>query len=100
MLPPRPAPRTRKAAETPAPETVDFANIHNLTAVGYRITLSDGTYLRAEGELADLIYRYLTECEKFCALEQKINYVGPSFSRFSPEGEKLAQKPGQATSVI
>lgn len=92
VLPPRPAAKPRvivKPAST-AP-AVNFADLSTVKAVDYVITLDDGTFLRATGEHADLIFKYLSECERFCAQQQMINYLGPSLSRYASDGTFLIQ---------
>lgn len=89
-LPPKPVAKA-KSERINEPKAKDPRNITDLKAVSYVITLEDGTSLRAEGEHADLTYRYLNECEKYCAEQQLINYLGPSLARYSAAGEKMAQ---------
>jgi hypothetical protein len=59
--------------------------------VNYVITFEDGSSLRAQGELADVIHKYLNTCEKICAEQQLVTYLGPSFARHDAQGNKIAQ---------
>jgi hypothetical protein len=93
VLPPRPATKPRaiaKPAAAVAP-AVNFADLSTVKAISYVITLDDGTSLQAKGEHADLIFKYLSECERFCAQQQMINYLGPSLSRYAADGTFLIQ---------
>lgn len=92
-LPPKPVIKTKKPVVPSGPPPKSPADLQNLKVTEYRITLEDGTYLMAKGEHADLIYRYLSECEKHCAEHQLVNYLGPSLSRFDAEDTFMAQGP-------
>lgn len=89
-LPPKPVAKESKSAVV-VPKPKDPRDLTDLKAVDYVITLDDGSALRATGEHADLIYRYLTECEKHCSEQQLVNYLGPSLTRYDAEGKRLAQ---------
>jgi hypothetical protein len=98
-LPPKPVAKERKAPTSqPVVPQKSLADLSGLKAVSYAITLDDGSVLKATGEHADLIYRYLTQCEKFCAEQQLVNYLGPSLSRYDQEGNLIVtgatDKPG------
>jgi hypothetical protein len=47
-------------------------------------------------EHADVLYRYLAECERLAAVTQMVNLEAPSFKRFNADGTLLS--PG-STSV-
>lgn len=90
VLPPKPVPKTKTVPVAPVPASKLPTDISNLKAVDYAVTLEDGSVLRAKGEHADLIFRYLNECERHCAEHQLINYLGPSLARFDGSGRLLA----------
>lgn len=91
VLPPRPVTKPRIVLKPDAKPTVNFADLTTIRAVDYVITLSDGTSLRAQGEHADIIFRYLSECERVCSSAQMANFLAPSFGRYSADGVLLAQ---------
>lgn len=98
-LPPKPTLKVKKPA-APAVSQVKHKDLQNLKAVEYRILLDDGTYLIAKGPHADLIYRYLNECEKHCAENQLVNYLGPSLARHDAEGNLIAQGPAAKPGML
>lgn len=63
----------------PTPEIKDPTNIRGLKAIDYTIKLDDGTYLNATGEHADVLFRYLAECERIASTSMMVNLEAPSF---------------------
>ena len=61
--------------------------------VGYAVAFDDGTALFAEGEHADVVYRYIQECEQLCNVQGLAYYGGPGMHRISHE-ELLAKLKG------
>jgi hypothetical protein len=47
------------------------------TVVRYSVEFEDGTALSAAGEHADVIYRYIQECERLCGVHGFVFYEGP-----------------------
>lgn len=94
VLPPKPGrrvPVVDKQLTVVEPKLA--SDVRGLKAIEYKITLEDGTSLVASGEHANLIYDYLTECERTCAQAQLVHYLGPSLIRQSSEGVFMAQGP-------
>jgi hypothetical protein len=89
VLPPKPVLKPRVTAKPPV-EVKDPNDIRGLQAVDYTVKLSDGTYLNATGEHADVLFRYLAECERLAAASQMINLAAPSFRRFNADGTLLS----------
>jgi hypothetical protein len=87
VLPPKPVAKSRVA---PAVVVKDPNDIRKIKAVEYKITLEDGTYLFAKGEHADVLFRYLAECERLAAASQMVNLEAPSFQRFNADGSLLS----------
>lgn len=87
VLPPRPVAKSRTVL---APVVKDPANIRGLKAVDYTIKLDDGTYLNATGEHADVLFRYLAECERIATTSMMVNLEAPSFQRFNADGSLLS----------
>ena len=89
VLPPKPVLKPR--AKAPAAAAVkDPTDIREIKAVEYKITLEDGTYLAAYGEHADVLFRYLAECERLASTSMMVNLEAPSFRRFNADGSVLA----------
>ena len=88
VLPPKPT--ALKARGAPAVAAKDPTNIRGLKAVDYTIKLDDGTYLRATGEHADVLFRYLAECERIATTSMMVNLEAPSFQRFNADGSLLS----------
>jgi hypothetical protein len=53
------------------------------------VELDDGTALVATGEHADLIYKYLQECEKICATNQSVCFLAPALERVDANGKVI-----------
>lgn len=51
--------------------------------VRYIVECDDGTALYAEGEHADVIYRYIQECEQLCNVQGLAYYGGPGMERIT-----------------
>jgi len=49
----------------------------------YIVECDDGTALFAEGEHADVIYRYIQECEQICNVQGLAYYGGPGMKRIT-----------------
>ena len=88
VLPPKPVLKPRAA--TQAVEVKDPNDIRKIKAVEYKITLEDGTYLAASGEHADVLFRYLAECERIATTSMMVNLEAPSFQRFNADGSLLS----------
>jgi hypothetical protein len=89
VLPPKPVIKPRVAPTTTSP-VKDPTNIRDIKAVEYKITLADGTYLSAKGEHADVLFRYLAECERVATSAMMVNLEAPSFQRFNADGSLLS----------
>lgn len=59
-------------------------------AVRYMVQFDDGTCLYADGELADVLFRYVQECEQICTVQGLAYYDGPGMEKI-PFGELLAR---------
>ena len=51
--------------------------------VRYILECDDGMALYAEGKHADVIYRYIQECEQICNVQGLAHYGGPGMERIS-----------------
>jgi hypothetical protein len=91
VLPPKPVSKKPAALPPSQPPVRDPTNLRGVKAIEYTIKLNDGTYLQAVGELADLMFRYLSECETRCAEKQLVNYLAPSFTRYDIDGRVIAK---------
>src|ERR1039458_4990741 len=90
VLPPKPVLKPR--AKAPAAAAVkDPTDIREIKAVEYKITLEDGTYLAAYGEHADVLFRYLAECERLASTSMMVNLEAPSFRRFNADGSEIGR---------
>jgi hypothetical protein len=90
VLPRRPVP---VVLQKPVP-VKDPSDLSTVKAIRYEITLDDGSSLRAEGEHANLIFQYLSECEKTCAQHGTVTYLGPSLARYDADNKFMAQSTG------
>lgn len=54
-------------------------------AATYQITFNNGTVLYAEGEHAEVMFKFIQECEQICSTQGLAHYEGPPFLRFSKE---------------
>jgi hypothetical protein len=82
----------RTITKVPEPVTApkpSFSHPSLLKAVSYRVELDDGTALVATGEHADLIYKYLQECEKICATNQSVCFLAPALERVDANGKVI-----------
>ena len=89
VLPPKPVLKPRAKALA-AVEVEDPTDLRKVKAVEYKITLDDGTYLAASGEHANVLFRYLAECERIATSSMMVNLEAPSFRRFNADGSILA----------
>jgi hypothetical protein len=51
--------------------------------IRYILECDDGTALYAEGHHADVLYRYIQECEQLCNVQGLAHYGGPGMERIS-----------------
>lgn len=58
---------------------------HHGKVVNFYVEYADGTALLAQGEHADLIYRYTNEAQMLCTMHAFSAYVGPGMASFSKE---------------
>ena len=76
---------------TPVPTKKTYAIADQLKAVEFKVTLSDGTVLFAEGGHAADVYNYLMDCERHCAstIGSVSPYLGPGLLRLDDKGNKV-----------
>ena len=89
VLPPKPVKGVTAPAKPAAPKQ-DPKDLGKKTAVEFTIKFSDGSYLQASGELADVIFRYQAECERVALSTQMVNFLAPTLTLFNQDGTVLA----------
>jgi hypothetical protein len=55
------------------------------TIVVFKVVLSDGTVLHAEGKHADVMVRFSNECQEICQTQGLAAYNGPPMTRYTAQ---------------